>query len=1487
MPHSSLSTFHPTVAAWFERTYGEPSPPQAQGWPLIAAGQNVLLLAPTGSGKTFAAFLKCLDYLYQQSLTGKIITDGVSVLYISPLKALNNDIHRNLEVPLQGIADLSKELGTNLPLLTKAVRTGDTPAAERRRMLQKPPQILITTPESLFLMLSSQAREILKTVRYIIVDEIHTLFPNKRGAFLALSLERLQHLIGDKHPVQRIGLSATMRPLDQVAAFLGGNRQDSQTGAMAPRPVTIVDTGQRKKLDLQILLPVPDLRELPEKSIWPPIYEKLLELVNQHRTTLIFVNNRRQAERITAEINRLAGRELARTHHGSVSKEVRLEAEELLKAGKLPCVVATASLELGIDIGYIDLVVQIESPKEVARGLQRVGRAGHIVGMPSKGRIIPKTRADLLEAAAIIREMKVGRVEPAQAPMNCLDILAQQVVALTTEGEWETDEALQVVRGAYNYRDLGEREFEKVLEMLSGNYDATEFIDLKPRLYWDRLQGVIREEPYGKRLVYSSGGTIPDRGYFGVYLAGSGVKLGELDEEFVFERRLNERFVLGTSTWRIEEIRQDRVIVNPARKGEAYIPFWKADQSGRAYELGKRIGAFYEEVEARLNTADFEAWLASDCGIDGTAASNISQYLQAQKRAVGFIQTHRRLILETYPDEAGEWRVILHSPFGSKLHMALGYIIKDEWADQYGYEAEMIALDEALLFHCPASAEPPVIRWTDIPMDKLDLQVARTVASSVLFGTVFRHCAQRSLVMPRTGYGKKRTPLWLARLKAGNLLQIVAKYPDFPLIVETYREVLQDFFDLAGLKEVIGGIRQGEIEVLQCSHGRPSPFAAGYLLNFTGGFMYDSDAPKGEQRLQLFGLGRETLKAIVGEKGFRDLFAADQVREVSRKAQGIDDLAGDPSLERLQYWLERTGDVSLEELDQLFPSSGNRIKEGFRELLKSGGVVEIRFGPDERSLLVARVEAAVYGSALDKVRGLEPISAQGEKLGRRLAKSEARRRIIGRYARTHGPFPASAIAERYYFSDTEVAAELAVLAANGVVEAGEFIPRGSGEEWCDVGLLREIHRRSLAKARKEVEARSPRDFAAFLAKWQGVAPFHGNAEPIDQLEQGLKRLANLRLPAEALEKWILPARIPSYRAGLLDQLIGSGQFNWRAGASGSSLQVVFEPVEMEHLDWVSTGTSETNDPNHPKPENPVNSDNPVSSLTSNSLIIHEILVKNGALSLPQILKLSGLGTAVAWEALEELIHLGWITNDTFGPIRYILNTSKQDRQGVRGILKPNVMNAMGRWALLLPKGPESPESPEILAAGLLYRYGIVSREMASAEGLSWEGLYPVFDRWENAGKIRRGYFVEGLSGIQYALPMAVEQLRQGVEDSSFWALEWRDSANAYRLLLEWPGDSSLVPAPDYLVYQSGEPILGAAGKRLKIQTLKVIADDVLEKAFGKLVGFLDRVYGDERIVVVQLNGESVNETRIAPILAGLGFEKGYNEMTLWPSQRKR
>ena len=1025
MTHPSLAGFHPLVAGWFEKTFGEPTPPQIKGWPLIAGGENVLILAPTGSGKTLAAFLKTLDFLYQEAAAGRVIDDGVRVLYVSPLKALNNDIYRNLEVPLAGITAYADEFKTVLPRLSVGVRTGDTPAKERQRMLRQPPQILITTPESLFLLLSSQARQILKTVHFLIVDEIHNLFPNKRGAHLSLSLARLQHLVGDDFPIQRIGLSATLHPLDKAATYLGGYQWDSRSGKFTPRPVKIVDTGRRKEWDLQILLPVSNLRDLPEKSIWPPLYNKLASLVKEHRTTLIFVNNRQLAERITANLNRICGEVIARTHHGSISKEVRLEVEEKLKTGALSCIVATASLELGIDIGYIDLVIQVESPKEVARGLQRVGRAGHVVGMPSKGRIIPKNRTDLLEAAAIMREMKAGRIEPVKAPLNCLDILAQQIVAMTAEGAQKAETVFQIIKCAYNFHSLTLKQFENVLGMLSGNFDTREFLELRPRIYWDRTEGLLKPEPFGKRLVYSSGGTIPDRGYFGVYLAGSGARLGELDEEFVYERRLNDRFVLGTSTWKIEEIRQDRVIVSPARRGEAIIPFWKADQSGRPFELGKQFGTFLAAVEDRQDDIDFISWIETECGLTQEAALNLRDYLLAQKQAVGFLQTDKRLVIEEFPDEMGEWRILIHSPFGARLHTALSLIIKDYWEKRYRLEVESISTDDGIMFHAPGCHELPEIIWDELVVEELETKLAALISSTPLFGATFRHCAQTSLVMPRFGYGKKRTPLWLARLKASNLLQVVSKYPDFPLIVETYRVVLQDYFNLDALREVLKELNNGEISVHVCRHERPSPFAYSHLFNFVNSFLYETDAPKGERRLGLFGLGHETLRTMLGGEELRKLFDGEVIQKVQRKASGLDIIEKDPTPERLQNWIERIGDLYPEEIEELFPESHDSVWQAINELILVEKIISLKFGESKRAILVATPDLKVYLKALEGVNLENPsLKAAFEEEAVPLVREEARRSLINRYTRTHGPFQTVDIIKRYHFDNMEVTEEL-------------------------------------------------------------------------------------------------------------------------------------------------------------------------------------------------------------------------------------------------------------------------------------------------------------------------------------------------------------------------------------------------------------------------------------------------------------------------------
>lgn len=1531
MIHPSLATFHPLVAAWFAKTFDEPSPPQAQGWPLIHEGKSILLLAPTGSGKTLAAFLKCLDWLYKDLEAGHPDGDGVRVLYISPLKALNNDIRRNLEIPLAGIAQEAAERGCALPQLTAAVRTGDTPARERQRMLRKPPHILITTPESLFLMLSSQAARILKTVNFLIVDEIHTLFPTKRGAHLSFTLERLEHLIGPGRKLQRIGLSATMKPLDQVAAYLGGYTRDDASGAYHPRPVTVVDTGQRKTLDLQIELPVPDMKVLPEKSIWPPLYEKVAALIAAHRTTLVFVNNRRLAERVTANLNQIAGRELARTHHGSIAKEVRLEVEEQLKSGALSCIVATASLELGIDIGFIDLVIQIESPKEVARGLQRVGRAGHLLGLPSKGRIIPKTRGDLLEATAILQEMKAGRVESAKAPRNCLDILAQQLVALTAgaPGVWQVETVYTIACGSYNFQALSRRDLENVLAMLSGNYDAREFLELKPRLYWDRTENVIRPDAYGKRLVFSSGGTIPDRGYFGVYLQGAGVRLGELDEEFVYERRLGERFVLGTSLWKIEEIRQDRVIVSPARRGEAIIPFWKADQGGRGYELGQRIGAFYAQAEEKLTRHQLQAWLQTECSLTPEAAANLAGYLAEQHRALGVLPNDSRLVIEEFPDESGEWRVLIHSPYGAKLHMALGLLIRADWKEHDGLDIEMMPGDDGIMFHCPGGIKPPRILWDRLHPEQLEEKLAALVSGTALFGTVFRHAAGRALVLPRLGFGKKRTPLWLARLKAGNLLQVVAKYRDFPLVVEAYREILQDYYETGALQELLRRIGQGAVQIQSCRRETPSPFAYAHLFNFIGNYMYEADTPKGasarEQHLSLFGLDRDTLRALIGPQGFRDLLAPQAITATVIKAQGLEVLqkaAGNlVSPEQLLYWLEKVGDLEAAELDRYFPQEAAQIREQCRLLMAGGKIIPLSFGNEPRHLWVARLYLPEYLTALPSPRPEVTVAATSPLGSNSLAENslaenslvensfaekveplkreKALQNIISRYARTHGPFSAAELARRYQLPQPEIEAQLSVLAAAGLVTEGEFLPQenrvpnSNAAEWCEVNILKEIHRRSLVRTRHAVETRGPESHLQFLAAWQRVGQRRGLAE----LAEAINQLEQLWLPADLWEKTILPGRVTDYRSAWLDQLCGSGQFRWRArGApvrSRENFAIAFEAAFPEVPSFLAT-VAESVFLRHPgaaEADNPLPA--PSEALSGPALQILDLLKSSGALSLPAILQATAMGTVTAWAALEELILAGMVSNDSFGPIRYLLETGPKDRSGSRGVLMPAQLAKMGRWSLLPPN--EGGDWRGRIGR-LFRRYGMICREIVATEGTSWGELYPLLDTLENIGKIKRGYFIKGLSGIQYILPEALEELRANrfAANPEAVTLAWEDPANISRFQAVQPEESV---RGDFLTYLRGELVLTSGGKntrarlstraRLKLRTVQPIPDADIRVVLKSLVRALYWAFPNQKSVLTHWDGTPVVDSQFTAALAELGFEKNYREMILWPSEIKK
>ncbi|HLN62819.1 MAG TPA: DEAD/DEAH box helicase, partial [Symbiobacteriaceae bacterium] len=1030
-----LSSFHPVVRAWFEERFGQPSPPQAQGWPVIAQGENVLVLAPTGSGKTLAAFLKCLDELYHGVPEPN---PGVQVLYISPLKALNNDIQKNLEVPLRGIEAKAREMGVALPRLTTAVRTGDTSQRERQAMRRRPPHVLITTPESLYLILTSQAREMLRTVRYVIVDEIHAMSGTKRGVHLSVSLERLEALTA-KPPV-RIGLSATQRPLEEIARFLGGVGRD----------VTIVDTGTRKQLDLQVEVPLDDMRALPENSMWAAIHPRLLELVRQHRSTLIFVNYRGLAERLTGRLNDLAGYEIAKCHHGSMSREVREQVEQDLKEGRLPCLVATSSLELGIDVGAIDLVIQVESPKSVSRGLQRVGRAGHLVGMASKGRLLPKYRGDLLETACIVREMLRGQVEETRVPTGALDVLAQQVTAMVATDDWQVDDLLALLRRSYCYRDLTERQLDAVLEMLSGRYPSEEFRDLRPRIVWDREAGTVRARDGAKALAIRSGGTIPDRGYYGVYIRNTSVKLGELDEEMVYESRVGDTIQLGTASWRIESIEHDRVTVSEALGSLPRVPFWKGDGVGRPYEMGRKLGEFTREVGARLEDPAVVDWLQAECHLDQRAADNLRQYLADQVAETGVLPSDRVIAVEYFWDELGDRRFVIHSPFGARVNLAWGMVMKRRIRQLMDLEAEMIQGDDGIYIRMAgADAMPPLEQIVKVdPAEAMDA-LLEEVGNTPVFGAYFRMNAGRALVLPRPHPGQ-RQPFWLQRLRASDLLQVARKYDSFPVVLETYREVLRDVLDMPGLQAVLQGLTAGEIDLALVETEGPSPMAASFMIDFVGAYMYADEMPRAERRSALLNLNRDLLREVLGAEDLRDLLDPRAIAAVEARLQRLGEEWRPRNADEVEDLLRRLGDLTALECEARGASA-----EWLEQLQRERRAFRLTLNGEER-----------WAAADDKGMYSDPEGHAGA--------------VIRRYARNHGPFQPEALVVRYGYDRETVLRYLNVLQAEGIVAAGEYTQGVAGREFCDTEVLQQIHRQTMALLRREVEPVDAATFARFL-----------------------------------------------------------------------------------------------------------------------------------------------------------------------------------------------------------------------------------------------------------------------------------------------------------------------------------------------------------------------------------------------------------------------
>jgi ATP-dependent Lhr-like helicase len=1468
-----LDHFSPRTREWFLGAFAAPTTAQDQAWPAIASGEHVLLSAPTGSGKTLAAFLWAIDQLAADA--ERATERSIGLVYVSPLKALSYDIDRNLRVPLRGI-------GADLRV---AVRTGDTPQRDRQAMLREPPDILITTPESLYLMLTSRAQELFVGARWCIVDEIHAVAATKRGAHLALTLERLARAAGNEP--QRIGLSATQKPLEEIGRFLVGPQ----------RSCRIIDTGICKPLDLKIHVPVesmvePEATPAPEfdplaggneatrRSIWPAIYPELLDLIEHHRSTIVFVNNRRGAERLALRLNELAAervaaelpegapvpvRELARAHHGSLAREERLVVEEMLKAGELPCLVATSSLELGIDMGAVDLVIQVESPKSVARGLQRIGRAGHSVDAVSRGRIFPKFRADLLECAVVAQRMRQGEIETTVVPRTPLDVLAQQIVAIAAATQDEqpilVDELHALITRTHTYAALSRKQLENVLDMLDGRYPSTEFAELRPRIIWDRLADTIRPRRGARQLAITNAGTIPDRGLYAVTLP-DGRRVGELDEEMVYEARPGQTFLLGATTWRIEEITRDRVIVTPAPGLPGAVPFWKGDGVGRPKELGEAIGAF-----SRWAAEQDPEVLERDYDLDRRAASNLVEFLREQQAATRIVPSDRAIVIERFRDEIGDWRLCVLSPFGGRVHAAWGLALSARIRDELGLESDAIWSDDGIIVHLPDAEQPPDADLVLIEPDEVEDRVVAELAGSALFGARFRENAARALLIPRARPGR-RTPLWQQRLKAQSLLEVAKKYDDFPIVLETYRECLRDVLDLPGLVELLTRLQRREISLVEVETPTASPLASSLLFDYVATYMYEGDTPNAERRAAALSLDRDLLRELLGQEELRDLIDPAALAQVEDDLQFLSDLRRATGKDQLHDVLRALGDLSsaeaaarvLRDLD---------FAQMLDELESERRAVRIRLAGEERWIDAA--DAGLYRDALGAAPpgGLPAAFLQDV--------PDALVHIARRYAATHGPFTTADLRARY---GIDFGPALAELERAGVVVRGELRPGGSDREWCDPEVLRRIRRASLAVLRKEVEPVDRRALARFLPAWQNVDRHPASGAGIDRLREALVPLQALALPAEVWEREILPRRIGAYSPTWLDQLCAAGEIVWiGAGALGrhSGRVALYFREDLPLLGPPPTRAS-TEAPD-----------------TDAHRLLRDRLAA-GACFFTDLLVDLDLPPEALQETVWDLVWAGEVTNDAFAPLRAPrLTLARAQRDLVRRTgrfsarrRRGAAAQIQGRWSLTAPllRGEVDPSARRrALAELLLERYGLLTREQVLAEGMpgGFSALYPELSALETLGTARRGYFVEGLGGAQFALPGAVERLRSRAaerEDRPL-VLSAVDPAQPYGAALPWP-QSERRPqrvAGAHVVLAGGEPILYLERGGRALQTI-VAADD--PRVEGALVALVAEVRAGriKRLALEKVNGESALTSPLATALVTLGFQEGPRRMTL-------
>jgi ATP-dependent helicase Lhr and Lhr-like helicase len=1442
-----LGLFHPVTAEWFGAVFDRPTSPQVLGWPAIARGEHTLILAPTGTGKTLTAFLWCLNRLMLEPEPPG--PSACRVIYISPLKALAVDVERNLRAPLAGIANMARRAGVAVREPAIAVRTGDTSQKERALFRRHPAEILITTPESLYLLLTSDAAAGLRSVETVIVDEIHALVPTKRGAHLALSLERLQAIT--ERPFQRIGLSATQRPLEEVAHFLAGAEGANTSGKTAEppeqataelaeqmeagftrdetaeavaareeqvvrfRPVTIVNASEPKRLELRIEVPVEDMARLgqmeeqpsgaaahgPKRiSIWSAIHPRLLAIVRERTSTLIFVNNRRTAERLAGAINDLAGEAVARAHHGSLAAAQRSEIEELLKAGKIRALVCTSSLELGIDMGAVDLVIQIEAPPSVASGMQRIGRAGHHVGAASEGVIFPKYRADLVACAAVTRAMHEGLVESTRYLRNPLDVLAQQMVATVAQpprvslvtrskkeppppAEITVDDLFAIVRSCAPFAELSRGAFEGVLDLLAGRYPSDEFAELRPRVTWDRVRNLLTPREGSKMLAILNGGTIPDRGLYGVFLSGTEgrpVRVGELDEEMIFESRTGETFILGATTWRIDEITHDRVLVSPAPGEPGKMPFWHGDTPGRPLEFGRRIGALVRELREMPHNAALSR-LTREHDLDPQAAENLLRFLADQELATTEVPDDRTIVIERVRDELGDWRVCVLTPFGSRVHAPWAMAISGRLRASGRGDVETMWADDGFVLRFPETDAPPDPELILLDPAEASELVLRQLGSTALFAAKFRESAARALLLPRrraTG----RAPLWAQRKRAYDLLSVAARYPAFPMLLEAYRECVRDVFDMPAFLEVLRSVNARTTRVHVADSKTPSPFAASLLFSYVANYIYDGDAPLAERRAQALSIDQEQLRELLGDADLRELLDADAIAEVEEQLQALTDNQKARGADGIHDLLLRLGDLNRAELLRRLAAPDVAIHT--ERLLRAKRLLEVKIAGEKR--LIAVEDAARYRDAL----GIPLLPGLPKALLEPVAQPVLE--LVRRFARTHGPFTQGEAAKRFGLDAKPVEAALRRLLLDGRIVEGGFRPGGVHREWCDAEVLRLIRRKSLARLRKEVEPVEQQMLARLNTHWQGVLQ---RRRGLDSLLDTIESLQGAPLPASLVETAILPARLANYAPGQLDTLIAAGEVVW----------VGLDPLG-EHDGRIALYLSDrlrTLLP--PVRQNALATVEP----TAKEHAVLEQLERGGAMFFAQIH--DALGGGYPGETLDALWTLVWrgaVTNDTLHALR-AYTARPVGRQPKRAhssgaqvaafrSRRTTPPSAQGRWTLV-PQPESAKDAAAVtnwshaIANQLLARYGVLTRESVAQENLpgGFSAVYDVLKAMEESGRVRRGYFVAGLGATQFALPAAVDLLRSlrqqaRMEKQEMVVLAATDPANPYGATLRWP-----------------------------------------------------------------------------------------------------